>query len=67
MAETTARVPITPGEEHHVGFNKALKQALHQMDEDFGPGTHQVDVHFQLEVDVHSPGNIGFYQVKLTG
>lgn len=67
MAQTTARIPITPGEDHHVGFNKALDQALNQMDADFGPGTHQVDVSFHLEVDVQSPGSIGFYTVKLTG
>lgn len=66
MAQTTARVPITPGEDHHAGFNKALTQALQRMDADFGPGTHTVDVHFQLEVEVQSPGNVGFYQVTVT-
>jgi hypothetical protein len=66
MAQTTARVPITPGEEHHAGFNKALEQALRQMEADFGPGTHTVDVHHQLEVEVRSPGSIGFYQVTVT-
>ncbi len=66
MARTTARVPIAEGEDHHAGFNKALTQALKQMDHDFGPGPHHVDVHFQLEVEVKSPGSIGFYQVTVT-
>jgi hypothetical protein len=66
MAKTTARVPMTPGEEHHAGFNKALEQALKQMEADFGAGTHTVDVLHQLEVEVKSPGSIGFYQVTLT-
>ncbi|HLX33562.1 MAG TPA: hypothetical protein VKR79_12485 [Gaiellaceae bacterium] len=67
MAQTTAKVPFTPGEDHHVGFNKALAQALKQMDADFGPGPHTVDVQFQLEAEVHSPGTIGFYKITLTG
>jgi hypothetical protein len=66
MAKTTARVPMTPGDDHHMGFNKALGQALEQMDGDFDKGTHTVDVHFQLEVGVQSPGSIGFYQVTIT-
>jgi hypothetical protein len=66
MAQATGRVPVTPGEDHHVGFNKALHHALQQMDGNFGQGTHTVDVHHQLEVDVNSPGSIGFYKVTIT-
>ncbi len=66
MAEATGRVPMTPGEDHHTGFNKALEQALKNMDGNFKPGTHTVDVRQQLEIDVHSPGSIGFYQVTVT-
>ena len=66
MAQATGRVPMTPGEDHHAGFNKALAQALKNMDGKFEPGTHTVDVRQQLEVDVHSPGSIGFIRVTLT-
>lgn len=63
---TTATVPMVKGEEHHAGFSRALAQALKQMDRDFGPGTYDVDVHFQLKVEVKSPGSVGFYQVTVT-
>lgn len=66
MAQATGKVPITPGDDHHAGFNKALTQALHDMDGKFDPGQHTVDVRYQLVVDVNSPGSIGFYQVTVT-
>jgi hypothetical protein len=66
MPSTTGRVPMTAGEDHHHGFNKALEQALKQMGDDFEPGTHTVQVHHQLEVDVKSPGAVGFYSVRLS-
>jgi hypothetical protein len=66
MAEATGRVPMTPGEDHHLAFNKALEQALKNMDGNFEPGAHTVDVRQQLEIDVHSPGNIGFIRITLT-
>ena len=66
MAQATGRVPMTPGEDHHAGFNKALAQALQNMDGEFEPGTHTVEVRQQLEIDVHSPGSVGFYKVTIT-
>ena len=66
MAITTATVPRTPGESHHTGWDKALEQALDQMSNDFPAGNHTVEVHFHLDVDVSSPGNIGFYKVTLS-
>jgi hypothetical protein len=67
MAQTIARVPVTPGEPHHVGFDKALDRALNEMQNNFDEGRHDVQVTYELEVDVQSPGNIGFYKVTLTG
>jgi hypothetical protein len=66
MAQATGRVPLTPGEDHHTAFNNALQQALTNMDGNFEPGPHTVDVRQQLEVDVHSPGRIGWIVVTLT-
>lgn len=67
MATSTGRHPMAQGEDHHIGFNKALQDALNKMDADFGQGTHKVDVTFHLdEVKVSSPGTIGYYQVTVT-
>ena len=67
MAEAIGRVPVAHGEDHHAAFNKALEQALKDMDGKFESGkTHTVDVRQRLEVDVNSPGIIGFLQVSLT-
>lgn len=66
MAKATGRVPMAPGDDHHTAFNKALEQALKDMEGNFEPGTHTVDVRQQLEIDVRSPGIVGFVQVTLT-
>ena len=60
------KIPMTPGEDHHVGFNKALTEALKGIHKDFPLGKYDVNVQFQAEVDVHSPGSIGFYRVTIT-
>lgn len=56
------------GQDHHVGFNEALQDALDKMDQEFPKGTkHNVEVTLQLlDVEVKSPGNVGFYQVTVT-
>jgi len=66
MAQATGRVPMTPGDDHHHAFNKALEHALKDMEGKFESGTHIVHVHQQLEVDVNSPGSVGFVVVTLT-
>ena len=69
MAESKGRHPMTPGEDHHVGFNKALQQALDKMGDDWekGGAKHTCKVTLELdEVTVNSPGSIGFYQVTIT-
>jgi hypothetical protein len=66
MAQATGRAAMAPGDDHHVAFNNALDQALQDMDGKFEPGTHTVDVHQQLEIDVHSPGVVGWVKVTLT-
>jgi len=66
MAEAIGRVPVGHDEDHHTAFNRALKEALKNMDGKFESGKrHTVDVHQQLEVDVNSPGIVGFLQVTL--
>lgn len=66
MAQATGTVERI-GQDHHVGFNEALEKALHEMDGKFAKGKHTVDVRFQLvEVEVASPGSVGFYQVTVT-
>ena len=66
MAQATGRVPMAPGDDHHTAFNKALEQALKNMDGNFPPGTHTVAVQQHLEIEVHSPGIVGWVQVTLT-
>ena len=67
MAKTIAKVLRDPNEPHHVGFDKALQLALDEMGNNFATGHHDVVVTFELEVDVNSPGNVGWYKVTLTG
>jgi hypothetical protein len=66
MAEATGSAPMAPGDDqHHAAFNKALTEALKDMDGKFPPGKHTVEVHQRLEVDVHSPGIVGLVTVTL--
>jgi hypothetical protein len=53
-------------DQHHAAFNKALQEALKDMDGKFPPGNHTVQVHQHLEVDVNSPGIVGWVKVTLT-
>jgi hypothetical protein len=67
MATATGRAPRDPNGEHHQGWSKALDDALKKMDGEFEKGRHTVEVKFHLvDVEVNSPGNVGFYQVTLT-
>jgi hypothetical protein len=67
MATATGRAPQDPNGEHHKGWSKALDEALDQMDGNFEKGRHTVEVKFHLvDVEVNSPGSIGFYQVTVT-
>jgi hypothetical protein len=67
MATATGRAPRDPQGEHHHGWSKALDDALNKMDGEFEKGTHTVEVKFHLvDVEVNSPGSIGYYQVTIT-
>jgi len=66
MATATGRAPRDPNGDHHRGFSEALDDALHKMDGAFEKGTHTVEVKFHLvDVEVNSPGSVGFYQVTV--
>ena len=68
MPQTTGSAPMVHGQPHHVGFNNALDEALKKMSvAAWAKGPHDVEVSFQLEVDVQSPGKVGFYKVTLNG
>lgn len=62
---TTARVKAKDKEPPHVGFDRALKQALSQLSEQIGTGDYSVEVRFQLDVEVSNPGKVGFFKVTL--
>jgi hypothetical protein len=64
-ARATGRAPMGEGD-HHTAFNAALKEALKDMDGKFEPGSHKVSVTQELEVDVNSPGIVGWVKVILT-
>jgi hypothetical protein len=65
---TTARVAAEDKEkeEPHLGFDRALKQALSQLSSEVDTGNYSVSVDFALDVEVSNPGNIGFFKVTLT-
>ena len=67
MATATGQAPRDPNGNHHEGWSKALDEALKNMEGTFEKGTHTVEVKFHLvDVEVNSPGTIGFYQVTIT-
>jgi hypothetical protein len=65
---TTARVKATKADNKspHLGFNRALKQALSQLSSEVGKGDYAVTVEFEADVEVSNPGVIGFFKVRLT-
>jgi len=66
MATATGRAPRNPNGDHHKGWSDALEDALQKMDGSFEKGKHTVEVKFHLvDVEVASPGSIGFYQVTV--
>jgi len=54
-----------PGKPHHQGWDEALADALQNASQLGPPGTYEVDVEFSATVEVHNPGTIQGYAVKL--
>ena len=68
MPQSHGSAPIAPNQSHHAGFDKALQDALDRMSPPtWSQGPHTVEVTFQLDVEVKSPGKVGFYRVTLNG
>lgn len=63
---TTARVEAKEKEPYHLGFDRALQQALSQLSSELGSGNYQVRVEFGADVEVKNPGKIGYFKVTLT-
>jgi hypothetical protein len=65
MPPVHGHAPADPGQPHHVGFDKALKDALDKASGLGDPGTYEVDVQFGATVEVVNPGTIQQYKVTL--
>jgi hypothetical protein len=68
MPQETGRAAMTH-QGHAKGFEDALEDALQKMNSPkWKEGRHEnVEVTFQLDLEVKSPGHVGFYKVTVTG
>jgi len=61
-----SKKPQPPNKKHWENFNDALEQALNDADGKWGAGRTDATVHFEVDVETKSPGNIHEYRVILT-
>jgi hypothetical protein len=59
--------PRQKTKKHAEAFDEALEAALAEASKTLGPGTHQVQVRFEAELEVTNPGLVGEYRIVLYG